>query len=38
VKSHNRRIYTKLNVSSRKELLIFINMMNPAERSQCQQD
>ncbi|MBQ4076710.1 MAG: helix-turn-helix transcriptional regulator [Mailhella sp.] len=34
VKSHNRRIYTKLNVSSRKELLIFINMMGPAERSQ----
>ena len=34
VKSHNRRIYTKLNVSSRKELLIFINMMTPAERSQ----
>lgn len=38
VKSHNRRIYTKLNVSSRKELLIFINMMTPAEKSQCLQD
>ena len=29
VKSHNRRIYAKLNISSRKELLLFIHMMKP---------
>ena len=28
VKSHNKRIYKKLNVSSRKELLFFAKMMN----------
>lgn len=32
VKSHNRRIYAKLNISSRKELLLFINMMKPESR------
>ncbi|MBQ4616037.1 MAG: LuxR family transcriptional regulator [Mailhella sp.] len=32
VKSHNRRIYAKLNISSRKELLLFINMMKPEQK------
>ena len=32
VKSHNRRIYAKLNISSRKELLLFINMMKPEDK------
>lgn len=32
VKSHNRRIYAKLNISSRKELLLFINMMKPEHK------
>lgn len=27
IKTHNRRIFAKLNVSSRKELLVYINMM-----------
>ncbi len=27
IKTHNRRIYEKLNVSSRKELMVYINMM-----------
>ncbi len=27
IKTHNRRIFTKLNVSSRKELLVYIDMM-----------
>lgn len=27
IKTHNKRIYTKLNVSSRKELLVFVKMM-----------
>jgi DNA-binding CsgD family transcriptional regulator len=31
IKSHNKRIYRKLNVSSRKELLLFARMMNYAE-------
>ena len=31
IKSHNKRIYKKLNVSSRKELLFFARMMNLAE-------
>jgi len=34
VKSHNRRIYAKLNISSRKELLLFINMMKPEDKLQ----
>jgi len=34
VKSHNRRIYAKLNISSRKELLLFINMMKPEDKIQ----
>ncbi|MDD4592272.1 MAG: LuxR C-terminal-related transcriptional regulator [Parabacteroides sp.] len=28
IKTHNRRIYTKLNISSRKELLVYTQMMN----------
>jgi len=32
IKSHNRRIYAKLNISSRKELLLFVNMMKPEGR------
>ena len=28
IKTHNKRIYMKLNVSSRKELLVYIQMMN----------
>ena len=27
IKTHNKRIYTKLNVSSRKELLVYVKMM-----------
>ena len=27
IKTHNRRIFTKLNISSRKELLVYIDMM-----------
>ena len=27
IKTHNRRIYTKLNISSRKELMLFVDMM-----------
>ncbi len=27
IKTHNKRIYMKLNVSSRKELLVYVNMM-----------
>ena len=30
IKSHNKRIYKKLNVSSRKELLFFAKMMTLA--------
>ncbi|MBQ4326381.1 MAG: LuxR family transcriptional regulator [Mailhella sp.] len=33
VKSHNRRIYAKLNISSCKELLLFINMMSPEQKN-----
>lgn len=33
VKTHNRRIYIKLNVTSYKELMIFIEMMKEAEAS-----
>lgn len=32
IKTHNRRIYTKLNVSSRKELLVYIQMMKELEQ------
>ena len=32
IKTHNRRIYTKLNVTSRKELLVYIQMMEEAKR------
>ncbi len=31
IKTHNKRIYMKLNVSSRKELMIFIKMMEEAK-------
>ncbi|HBR09225.1 MAG TPA: LuxR family transcriptional regulator, partial [Clostridiales bacterium] len=27
IKTHNRRIYMKLNVTSRKELMVYIQMM-----------
>lgn len=27
IKTHNRRIFAKLNVSTRKELLVYIDMM-----------
>ena len=27
IKTHNRRIYTKLNVTSRKELMVYVEMM-----------
>ncbi|WP_170834702.1 LuxR family transcriptional regulator [Natronincola peptidivorans] len=30
IKTHNKRIYAKLNVTSRKELLVFINMLEEA--------
>lgn len=30
IKTHNRRIYMKLNVSSRKELMVYIQMMEEA--------
>ena len=35
IKSHNKRIYKKLNVSSRKELLFFARMMNLAEADEA---
>ena len=31
IKTHNRRIYSKLNVTSRKELMIYIQMMGEAK-------
>lgn len=31
IKTHNKRIYMKLNVSSRKELMLYIQMMGEAE-------
>lgn len=33
IKTHNRRIYMKLNVTSRKELMVYIRMMEEAQRS-----
>ncbi len=30
IKTHNRRIYMKLNVTSRKELMVYIQMMEEA--------
>lgn len=33
IKTHNRRIYMKLNVSSRKELMVYIKMMEEARCS-----
>ena len=32
IKTHNKRIYMKLNVSSRKELLVFIRMMQELDK------
>ncbi|HOC06494.1 MAG: helix-turn-helix transcriptional regulator [Bacillota bacterium] len=32
IKTHNKRIYMKLNVSSRKELMLYIQMMEEAEQ------
>jgi RNA polymerase sigma factor (sigma-70 family) len=31
IKTHNKRIYTKLNVSSRKELLVYVKMMQEVD-------
>lgn len=31
IKTHNRRIYTKLNVTSRKELMVYVGMIKEAE-------
>ncbi|HHW98320.1 MAG TPA: helix-turn-helix transcriptional regulator, partial [Firmicutes bacterium] len=31
IKTHNRRIYMKLNVSSRKELMVYVNMMKETQ-------
>lgn len=36
IKTHNRRIYMKLNVSSRKELMVYIQMMEEANRKNVQ--
>jgi DNA-binding CsgD family transcriptional regulator len=33
IKTHNRRIYMKLNVTSRKELMVYIQMMEEAKRN-----
>ena len=30
IKTHNKRIYAKLNVNSREELLLYINMLKEA--------
>ena len=30
IKSHNKKIYMKMNVASRKELLTFVNMLRKA--------
>ena len=38
IKSHNKRIYKKLNVSSRKELLFFARMMNLVEQNENNAD
>ncbi len=32
IKTHNKRIYTKLNVSSRKELMVYVKMMQERDR------
>ena len=32
IKTHNKRIYMKLNVGSRKELLLYINMLKDIGR------
>ena len=33
IKTHNRRIYTKLNVSSRKELMVYVHMMKEIDNT-----
>ncbi len=33
IKTHNRRIYMKLNVTSRKELLVYVSMMEVADKA-----
>ena len=38
IKSHNKRIYKKLNVSSRKELLFLARMMNLVEQNENNAD
>jgi DNA-binding CsgD family transcriptional regulator len=35
IKSHNKRIYKKLNVSSRKELLLFARLVNLADQDEA---
>ncbi len=37
IKTHNRRIYTKLNVTSRKELMVYIQMIEEADKKQILQ-
>ena len=32
IKTHNKRIYMKLNVSSRKELMVYIKMMEETNK------
>ena len=36
IKTHNRRIYMKLNVTSRKELMVYIQMMEEAKDAYVQ--
>lgn len=36
IKTHNRRIYMKLNVTSRKELMVYIQMMEELGSTKCQ--
>ena len=38
IKSHNKRIYKKLNVSSRKELLFYAKLMNLTEQNENNTD
>lgn len=34
IKTHNKRIYMKLNVTSRKELMVYAQMMRQAQPDQ----
>lgn len=36
IKTHNKRIYMKLNISSRKELMLYVQMMNAEKESDKQ--